>query len=1292
MMLLLLCFISAFATNFEIDCDTLDPVTVLSTDKCQGTYRSVTDNDQGYDSDQAFEAWLHYCVYGGPGIELGAGDSVTLTGDCYFDGDYYIYFDETFDGNFTFRGDKATLMIGASSEPLIYIGSNSDTPFQNSFVIFSDLEITSDNYNSEAFVYADQGNVILRNLVLKDIMADDLGVLLYHDGLREDENKRFIIEVDNVEVTQENGVILEAPLLIIENGNDVRISNLNIHDLEHIYPILWMENYGFIPSSTDVTISDVTVHNVTFNDSDGGYLAYFTGETQDFTIDIGSVSFSEFYSNTEYPLIDLGFEYAYVTGSFSLHDSSFNDLTLRNTDTAIYIEGRETVQIDSLNVTNVVLFSSSGWMTFIGIDNTNGATISNSFFANNSGHAQGLVYLDYTTSNAIISGNTFYNNVATTKRPFPSYGGAMSIGGSAYFENNVFDSNTADNGGAVFVNDVDASFTDCEFNNNVAHSDLYRTYSVGYGGAICRNIEGTLSVTACSFEGNTAMVGGGAIAAIVDEDLAHTEYNFDGGDVMLSMCTFDSNTATTGGALHFHARGLMVSDTNFSNNNATAGGAVSSLDINPFVSTPIVFRNTMFSSNRAFGGDVNDTIIRDGGAIASYRSVQVNGVVFEGNVAEDGNGGAVTAYKGFDAEYSTFTGNSANGKGGALWSDPVQAQPIRLFRSGFDTNTAEEGGAVYSNNPATLFDGVTFQENSATQGGAAYLATDATISSTGFQGNAAELDGGAVYSLGDVTISASRFVSNTALNGDGGAVNCYSNPLGQVDFTLRMAQAFFYDNTAGGLGAHIDSTCNLVDVGSVFETGTHSEEGNDVECVGDKRVLRQCEFTFTGTKFTNVAFGVYAPSADTLQKFSSGLNFDSCTFSSFSGFLQAEQNNIKDCEFELSTLVVESPTTVSSSLFINCDDNYLDGEVQFQGDEWRQSNLNVSLGKWVDSSFETSTISLFQATMTDVTISIASAVVVYDTSSFTRVTVDETSSFDAETSISVYDWMIAGAFTQGEGALDLTGTFTIGGEGLNATLNVPVTGSGDLVVSGGYFKWTGGDISGDGKLILQAGNAELSSGRVLDRTTTASDDAVVWVSGSPAFTLTKNFDAKGGVHFEDDAHIASAGDESAFNTWKNVHFGMNTIIDPPSKNYGNYWFNITEPGTYESVTFGSSWFTVNTSVVTAIDARPGFLYEDLDVGNGTVIRTDIGYRFTIITLPYIWDIPRLGAYPFGGVSYVYNETYQYPDADHAGAPHARVSNRAEDSDAATNYMYLYSSASTFSPLGMVFLVVLALLF
>jgi predicted outer membrane repeat protein len=239
-------------------------------------------------------------------------------------------------------------------------------------------------------------------------------------------------------------------------------------------------------------------------------------------------------------------------------------------------------------------------------------------------------------------------------------------------------------GGAISNRGV-LTVSDCTFSGNSANG------GTGYGGAIYS--VGTLTASNCLFSGNTASTNGGAIW----ED---TTYG-----TTLTGCTFTGNTAGNGGGAVYNGGTLTVNGCTFANNSAyIVGGGI-------------------------FADLGNNTTIT--GSIFSGNSATATVSVSEGGGVD--NGGGTMAVSG-----CTFSGNSAGGGGGIL-----NGGPLTVTSSTFSGNTAfqNSGGALYTGSPVTV--------------------TCSTLS-----GNSASFGGGICNpSAAPVTLSSCIVAANTGPNG-----------------------------------------------------------------------------------------------------------------------------------------------------------------------------------------------------------------------------------------------------------------------------------------------------------------------------------------------------------------------------------------------------------------------------------------------------------------------------------------------------------------------------------------------
>ena len=216
------------------------------------------------------------------------------------------------------------------------------------------------------------------------------------------------------------------------------------------------------------------------------------------------------------------------------------------------------------------------------------------------------------TNAAIVEGVTIKNG-----KPLSGNGGAVLVNGVASLTRPTLRhcasaSCTAPNGGAIAINGISGPvITDCHFSANVAVPGGVN----GFGGAISLNgAMVTAAITGCTFDSNTA--GGGG--AIHKQGLSQPT---------IDRCTFTTNTTTgNGGAILLTSASLStVSNCAFYGNTtaATGGGAI----FTQSSGSNNVIVNCLFSGNKAtvFG--------LGGGVLVSTGSTQLLNCTFAGNAA-----------------------------------------------------------------------------------------------------------------------------------------------------------------------------------------------------------------------------------------------------------------------------------------------------------------------------------------------------------------------------------------------------------------------------------------------------------------------------------------------------------------------------------------------------------------------------------------------------------------------------------------------------------------------------------
>jgi hypothetical protein len=238
------------------------------------------------------------------------------------------------------------------------------------------------------------------------------------------------------------------------------------------------------------------------------------------------------------------------------------------------------------------------------------------------------------TNPVTVSGLTICNGAPAGTG---SYGGAIDNFGTLTVSGCTFTGNSAYYGGAI-ENETGGTLTvnGCTLAWSLAGNWGGYTSNAIYGGAIENETGSALTVTGCTISGNGAEQAGGGI--------------FNAGTASIVNTTVSGNGAAQGGGIYNNGGGtLSISGCAITSNRAAEGGGIETNG-----TTSIV--NTTVSNNVAYAGDNNG----DGGGISDgwSGSLTLQGCTFAGNGA-GGYGGAIADYSasGFTITGCTFTGN-----------------------------------------------------------------------------------------------------------------------------------------------------------------------------------------------------------------------------------------------------------------------------------------------------------------------------------------------------------------------------------------------------------------------------------------------------------------------------------------------------------------------------------------------------------------------------------------------------------------------------------------------------------
>ena len=507
------------------------------------------------------------------------------------------------------------------------------------------------------------------------------------------------------------------------------------------------------------------------------------------------------------------FNNGHLVVSDSVFDS--NDIVNRGSASvdyggaAIYNWYDGVLTVSGSNFTNNIKNYKNGDRLVGAIATIGDATISDSYFVNNTGRWGGAI----STAGYLLAGddvNTLTVSGSTFKENGGLYGAGIFVWGSDFTVSDcVFDKNTAsgkgnmtpnnNNGAAIEVTDTNKAIagiiTGSKFTNNKAQ----------YGGAIdiC---EGNIKITDSEFVNNSADVEGGAI------DINTVNGN---PEVSISDSKFINNSASYGGAI-VNVKDLTVRNTEFVNNTPDA-----------------IFNYVGFGGNLDLGienfTDLQNAIGLVTGTLTLNQNVVmtddeaanfVNGVIINKNIRIDGKGHTIDAKNlgrifeidgGFAVTLTNVTLTNGNATvGGAIYN----FGNLDLVHVNFVNNTAKYGGAIMNYAYGLVLDDSTFVNNTAKIGGAIYNSADCfVVGNSTFVNNSAADGAGAILNGGrGFVVGNSTFANNTATSKGGAIIN---------NGKLVVDNSVFEDNAANYYGGAIFNWDDLQVTNSAFD-------GNDI--------------------------------------------------------------------------------------------------------------------------------------------------------------------------------------------------------------------------------------------------------------------------------------------------------------------------------------------------------------------------------------------------------------------------------------------------------------------------------
>ena len=397
---------------------------------------------------------------------------------------------------------------------------------------------------------------------------------------------------------------------------------------------------------------------------------------------------------------------------------------------------------------------------------------------------------------------------------------------------------TSDNGGAVNLESVDGSITNCTFTNNLAGTS---------GGALC-NFLGNFTITSSLFSNNTAngillKQGGGAIA------------HANGMLVIFDNCVFEDNIASgeagSGGAIINIDNGVLnVTESTFSRNEASrAGGGIedNSGAMSMVALIDVDFMDNITGPSPGNGGAVHITgtgnmdiiggsAIRNiaalegggywnGSGVMNIENVLIDDNEANGEGADDGGGGVFNKGGNLNIKSSSITNNRAEGaagSGGGVFNDVGGTMTIE--DTDIDDNIASRAGGGFEDNSGSgtlvTLNNVNIRNNitgsAPGNGGAVHITGPGDMNITGGEvtGNVAAREGGGLWNgsgimnLDNVLIDDNEGNGPAANDGGGGVFN-NGGTINIDNSTITNNRAEGMAGSGGGVFNETGGTLNI---------------------------------------------------------------------------------------------------------------------------------------------------------------------------------------------------------------------------------------------------------------------------------------------------------------------------------------------------------------------------------------------------------------------------------------------------------------------------------------------------
>lgn len=399
-----------------------------------------------------------------------------------------------------------------------------------------------------------------------------------------------------------------------------------------------------------------------------------------------------------------------------------------------------------------------------GIYAASGVTVTskNTKFLDNTANSGGgiLLYLNSSAdlNNSEVSGNkatgngggvyvydatcsvTASNGTVFRENTASNGGGIFSFGGTVTAEDSTFEKNTAVKNGGAIAATQNSSLT-------VRNSKVLENTSGDKAGGILAE-KSTLEVTDSIIDGNRASLGGGLYISDID---APGETKEDKPEHTITRTEITNNTADgmgIGGGIYLGAQKLTITDSKLTGNNTISNNGQT-----------------------------------QGGAIVAYSpgDFTLDNTLIQGNTADVGGGIHVLSTKLRDSHIilcnnTRITGNVANLFGGGIFLDNMNNPAVlELVNASVDNNTANVAGGIGNyGSIVVLKDGAVLENNTAKQyGGGLYNKGEATVESGAkLYNNHAALAGDDIYLAGkNSTLTLTKVGDDWMLDDCGHKIN-----------------------------------------------------------------------------------------------------------------------------------------------------------------------------------------------------------------------------------------------------------------------------------------------------------------------------------------------------------------------------------------------------------------------------------------------------------------------------------------------------------------------------------------